>query len=300
MTDKPSTQNSTNVRSQMQSQLARGGLRLLSWVAPEVAARQAERMFLSPRRHARPERENEWLASAERGEVRYRTSLLPTYSWGHGPAVLLVHGWEGRATQLGAFVPALLAAGYRVVAVDMPGHGAAAPALSSAADFAFAMTTIVQRLGPFEAVIAHSMGGAATALSHALRPFSARLVLIGAPRGPSSFFGGFMSYLGLGQTVRARVERRIVRRYGMPFSALDVADFGVRVTSPVLLIHDRGDKEVPFTHAQAFLDALPSIELVATEGLGHRRILRDPGVIALAVHFIGRRTQERVSLSPAA
>jgi pimeloyl-ACP methyl ester carboxylesterase len=300
MTDKPQAQNSTNVRSRLKTRLLRRGLRVLSWLAPELAALQAERMFLRPRRHARPERENDWLASAERGEVRYRKALLPTYSWGRGPAVLLVHGWEGRATQLGAFVPALLAAGYRVVAVDMPGHGAAEPALSSEADFAFAMTTIIQRLGPFHAVIAHSMGAAATTLSHALRPFQGRLVLIGAPRGPRSFFNAFMNYLGLASSAGARVERRIVERYGMPFSALDVADYGARVTLPVLLIHDRGDKEVPFAHAQAFLDALPNANLVATEGLGHRRILRDPAIIDLAVQFIGRADQIELRLSPAA
>src|SRR5690349_4240764 len=131
MTDKPDAQNSTNVRSKLRTEMTRRGMRALGAIAPELTARWAERMFLSPRRHARPEREHEWLASARRGEVRYRTSLLPTYSWGQGPAVLLVHGWEGRATQLGAFVPALLEAGYRVVAVDMPGHGAADAALSS-------------------------------------------------------------------------------------------------------------------------------------------------------------------------
>ena len=42
------------------------------------------------------------------------------YSWGSGPTVLLVHGWEGRGSQLSAFAPALVKAGFRVVAVDMP------------------------------------------------------------------------------------------------------------------------------------------------------------------------------------
>jgi pimeloyl-ACP methyl ester carboxylesterase len=275
-------------------------MRVLARVAPALAARSAERMFLRPRRHARPQRESEWLASAERGEVRYRTALLPTYSWGKGPTVLLVHGWEGRATQLGAFVPALLAAGYRVLAVDMPGHGAAEPALSSLADFAFALTTITQRLGPFHAVIAHSMGGAAATLSYAMRPFTGRLVLIGAPRGPRSFFDAFMNYLAVPAEISARVERRIVARYGLPFRALDVADFGARVALPVLLIHDRADREVPFAHAHAFLDALPSVTLVATDGLGHRRILREPCVIESAVHFIGRTNDMTLSLSPAA
>lgn len=293
--------NSTNVRpkTELQLQLTRGVLRALSVIAPEATASWAERKFLTPRRHPRPERESEWQASAERGEVRYRKTLLPTYSWGAGPRVLLVHGWEGRATQLGAFVAPLVAAGYRAVAVDMPGHGAARPALSSVADFALALTTILERLGPFHGVIGHSMGGAAAAVSYALRPAVERLVTIGAPRGPQRFLESYMRHLGLNAAQSARVARRIERRYGMPLARLDVADFGARVVLPTLVIHDRGDKEVLFDHALAISESLPSAALHATEGLGHRRILRDAAVIEQAVRFVTAPAATR-SVSPAA
>lgn len=47
-------------------------LRALSWLTPELTARWAERQFLTPRRHARPEAEQTWLERAERGQLRYR------------------------------------------------------------------------------------------------------------------------------------------------------------------------------------------------------------------------------------
>jgi pimeloyl-ACP methyl ester carboxylesterase len=290
---------STNVRPYGAGALQRG-MRALALIAPDLAARWAERMFLTPKRHARPAWEEAWAARAERGEVRYRTHLLPTYSWGSGPAVLLVHGWAGRATQLAAFIPALLESGFRVVAVDFPGHGEARDALSSVADFADAMRTVQQRLGPFHAVIGHSMGGAATALSYTLRPFSARLVLIGAPRSPQPFFDAFTRYLDLDDAASARVARRIEQRYGFPFAALDVSHFGARVALPTLLIHDRGDKEVPFEHARAIANALPEATLVPTEGLGHRRILRDASIIDTTIRFIVQTEPARLSWSPAA
>lgn len=296
---KPSPINSTNVRSELTLRLGRSALRRVSAVAPELVAGWAERKFLTPRKHARPERESEWLLSAQRGEVRYRDALLPSYSWGAGPRVLLVHGWEGRATQLGPFVPALVAAGYQAVAVDMPGHGAAAPALSSEADFAFALTTIIQRLGPFHAVIGHSMGGAAAALSYSFRPATERLVTIGSPRGPQRFLDSYMRYLGLDAAQTARVARRIERRYGIPLAQLDVAAFGPRVTLPTLVIHDREDKEVLFDHALALSETLPAATLSVTEGLGHRRILRDAAVIEQAVRFVSAGPA-RLSISPAA
>lgn len=293
-------ENSTNGRSEIARQLARGAWRAMGAVAPELAAGWAERQFLTPRRHARPERESEWLSSAERGEVRYRTVPLPTYSWGSGPSVLLVHGWEGRATQLGAFVPKLIGAGYRAVAVDMPGHGAARPSLSSEADFAFALTAILQQLGPFQGVIGHSMGGAAAALAYALHPAVERMVMIGAPRGPQRFLEAYMQHLGLDAAQTARVARRIERRYGVPLAQLDVANFGPRVTLPTLVVHDRHDKEVLFDHALAISEALPAATLSVTVGLGHRRILRDAAVVERAVAFIAGARHERLSISPAA
>ena len=50
---------------------------------------------------------------------------LHAYDWGSptDPVVLLVHGMEGRALQLGKFAPALVGRGLRVVSIDMPGHG---------------------------------------------------------------------------------------------------------------------------------------------------------------------------------
>ena len=61
------------------------------------------------------------------------------WSWGDGPAVYLVHGWAGVGGQLAAFVPPLLAGGFRVVTFDAPGHGASAGRRSSIIHFADAL-----------------------------------------------------------------------------------------------------------------------------------------------------------------
>jgi pimeloyl-ACP methyl ester carboxylesterase len=54
----------------------------------------------------------------------------------------------------------------------------------------------------------------------------------------------------------------------------------------LLVIHDRADREVPFVHGERLAALWPEAELHAPTGLGHRRILRDPAVIADAVRFI--------------
>jgi hypothetical protein len=43
---------------------------------------------------------------------------------------------------------------------------------------------------------------------------------------------------------------------------------------------------MPVTHATAIAAAWPDAELYLTSGLGHRRILADPGVVAAVVRFV--------------
>ena len=82
----------------------------------------------------------------------------------HGRAVLLVHGWGGYSYSFAEMIPALVHAGYRVVALELPGHGLsdkpADPSWYSEASLTRVLVEVVdrERLGPF-AYIGHSMGG---------------------------------------------------------------------------------------------------------------------------------------------
>jgi len=55
---------------------------------------------------------------------------------------------------------------------------------------------------------------------------------------------------------------------------------------PLLVLHDREDGEVPFADGDAIAAAWPGASIEPTEGLGHRRILRAPHVLARAVEFV--------------
>jgi pimeloyl-ACP methyl ester carboxylesterase len=218
--------------------------------------------------------------------VRHGNLTLPIFVWGTGPTVLLVHGWEGRSTQLGDFVPPLVASGHRVVAVDLPGHGSAPLARISVPGFAQALASVFRQIGPVKSVVAHSAGAAATVLAYTLVPYDARLALISPPRGPQFFFDQFSSYMSLAKETQVLFEASLVRRFGQSLKSLDVTAFGSTVPLPALVVHDRDDKYVPASHGQAFADSLPNAKLILTEGLGHQRILRAPHVIEHVLHFV--------------
>ena len=82
----------------------------------------------------------------------------------HSPAVLLVHGWGGYTYSFAEMIPALLHAGYRIVALELPGHGLSDKPAEESWYSGESLTRIVvqvverERLGPF-AYVGHSMGG---------------------------------------------------------------------------------------------------------------------------------------------
>jgi pimeloyl-ACP methyl ester carboxylesterase len=92
--------------------------------------------------------------------------------------------------------------------------------------------------------------------------------------------------LSLSDSVRTNVERRLARRFGVAPEALHVAKVAPNMRTPLLLVHDQDDREVPFACGEAIAESWPGATLIRTQGLGHRRILRDPKVIEQAVRFV--------------
>src|SRR5687768_6915442 len=93
-------------------------------VAPQLVERWAFNRFMTPRRQALGASDRALLGRARSFDVLLpRGGRVAAWSWGEGPAVLLVHGWESRAAQLGAFVAPLVENGFSAVAFDAPAHG---------------------------------------------------------------------------------------------------------------------------------------------------------------------------------
>ena len=281
--------NSTNVRP--------GGhgmppsprlLGLLSRLAPPLAAAAAEPIFLATRRFPAPEPERELLAEGVAGWVRSGSRTLRCWRWGRlsSPAVLLVHGWNGRGGQLGALVSPLLAAGYRVVTFDASGHGHSDGHSSSMPRLATEIEAVAAAHGPLHGIVAHSLGGLSTVMALARGLHARRAVLIAAPAYPRKWFDQMAERLALSSRARARLLRRFRRRFGHGFDELAGPRLSRHLGTSALLIHDRDDREVPPSASHEIASAWPGAQLLLTRGLGHRRILTDPATIESVVRFI--------------
>lgn len=275
----------------MNWKLLRAAQQALGTVSPELSARWARRLLMRTRETA--PRAWEWpaLESAERIRLRCGLSAL---SWrapdtpDTAPLALMLHGWDGRASQFAALVGPLVAAGWRVVALDGPAHGGSPGREAHPVAFAYALRTAAAELGPVEALVAHSMGAGASAYALSLGLQVRRVVLVG---GPSSFRGvllRFAAQIGLTRRARTRFLEIVGRHTGVPVDDLDIAHLAQRLATPALIVHDRGDPIVPFADARALASAWPGAELLATAHLGHWRVLYEPAVVGRIVGFVTR------------
>ena len=268
-------------------------LRILSAVAPALASRQAWQLFCTPRRLPVKPWEAPVLATARRRTVdNPETGPVAVYEWGAAaaPAVVLVHGWEHRASFWRVWVLPLLAAGYRVVALDGPAHGASGGRQTTLTGFGGAVQAVVDTVGEVRAIVAHSFGAASVAELPVRLPAAAplpRLVLLSTPVSPRVVAARFADFLNLSNDVVERFAGHIQQTTGRAADSFAAAAAGPSIgAEKVLVLHDEGDEIVPFVEGQQIVAAWPGAVLHATRGLGHNRILRDAAVVQSVVAFI--------------
>ena len=273
--------------------LLRAWMRLLSRTAPSRAVSLFDRLWFSALRNAHRADTEAWLAQAEPLDVRVHGRRVAAWSRGHGPTVLLVHGWGGNAGQMRALADPLLARGFRVVLFDAPAHGSSDPSRLggrrvSMLEIADALRVVAAAAGPIAGLVAHSGGCTATAL--ALRDGwrgPQRIAFVAPFALPSEAIEPFGRAIGASAGVTARFRAMVERRFGRPWTDFDMPGLASRrAVPPLLVIHDRNDREVPPFHGRSVARAWPGARLFETRGLGHRRVLRDAEIASEIAGFL--------------
>jgi pimeloyl-ACP methyl ester carboxylesterase len=269
----------------------RVSFRLMNASAP-LAALVAKRLFFRPRRKRARKLEAE---DVELSEVRVNGKRVQIYEFGAGPPVLIVHGWESSVSRLAPLIRDIVAAGFRVVTFDNPAHGESGGVDTDPIEVTTVIHHLAARHGVFAAGVAHSFGAAC--LANALREglVCERLVLFAAPASVDMIISMFSLLLGLSPDVRSRLRALIAQRFEPLIIErdLDVAASIARAALPTLILHDLADKSVPFDEARRLRSLHPGARLVATKGLSHYGVIRDPRAIAACLEFLGQSAASR-------
>ncbi len=239
---------------------------------------------LTPKRRAR-QRLAEPLQRAQQVEVETPSGKIAAWRLGEGPAVLLVHGWQDDNSLWGPLIHALADIGIASVAFDLPGHGFSTGSNCTPVAASEAIEAVARELGPIDAVVTHSFGGPATGFA-LMNGFSVRrVVLVAAPRGRNKGWFRMAEERGIPVEVVHRARELYANDVGPERANFDLAN----VASPVetLVLHSMDDDAVEWDdNSQVIAQQWPNAELVLCDGLGHRMIAQDRGVIERIVTFV--------------
>jgi pimeloyl-ACP methyl ester carboxylesterase len=184
------------------------------------------------------------------------------------------------------FVDPLTEEGFEVWMIDAPAHGESeGPALVLPQKAAL-LRAAGQRLGGIHAMVAHSFGAAAAALASRDSAVADRLALIAPPGDMLFFTRAFAQALGFSPRVHDLMIDGFERRHAMAFESLRADAVEMAQPTPTLIVHDRSDESVPFDHSELLHSAWVGTRLLRTDGLGHKGVLSDPGVVAEVVRFV--------------
>ena len=292
--------NSTTVRIHLSHAVTRIGVSLAVAVAPAWTARKVSQWFITPPRILHTPRELQTLTHGTRLSVATPIGKLAIWRFGNPahPAIITSHGWGGRGAQFREFVPALTTAGYQVVLFDHVSHGYSDGTEAPITDFARGVSAVAKHLEGQGVTIAgfigHSLGcaGIGIALRHDLKHLkNIRVVQIAPPASLIRYSRFFAKTLGLSERIRAAMQWRLEQKIGVSWSEFEMPHAAASLTAKALVVHDQNDHDVRIESGLAVARAWPDARFKRTFGLGHRKVLRDSGVVTATVDFLQDRVQ---------
>jgi len=265
--------------------------KIMSRLSPSNTAKGALNKFIRPRRSQL----KSWENNAETLGIRFAISNeISAIRWlplsgdtsAEPKTLLLVHGWESRATQMYGLVPKLLALGYKVIGVDMPAHGHSTGKISHAEAFVQTVLLTQEKLGVFDAVIGHSLGAGASSLALSRGLLTKKLVLISGPSSIENVLRNFSKFVGLNNRATEKFLDHASKMVGKQPAEMDAINSTSDIEVSTLIIHDHHDFEVPISESKRLIPKFVNAELYTTSGLGHRKILKSEKVIEKISDFL--------------
>lgn len=216
----------------------------------------------------------------------FKGGFLSTRVWGksENKTVLLVHGWAANQTDMFLYVPSLLDAGFKVVAMDLPAHGESSFDVAGLNHLGDAVLAVGNAHGQLEGVIAHSVGCAATQLAIASGLRVGRVVILASPNDYEAKTYGFAKHMGFSEEQISEFIAAL-REFDVRVEIRSV-DFVPNFDMPVLIVHSEDDAVIPISVGEQLAAYWKNSIFLRVNGLNHRGVLRDKFVIESAIKFL--------------
>lgn len=263
--------------------------KFLQFFSNNLASNFALKVFTTPPKFKVPEREEMMRKSAKNISVNVPSiqKEVNIYEYGFSKTkILLVHGWAGRGTQLYEIADKLLEHGMMVISVDLPAHGLSNGKNTNLPECIATLEHLNEKYGPFEAAIGHSFGGITLLASLAKKEYLNKLAVIGTEASNIKILDLFVEKLKLKPRISKIMRKQIKSKFKVDLESLAAMVSSKKVRIPTLVVHDTQDNDVDVSSAYKIRQNLANGKLIITNGLGHRKILRDHNTINSIIGFL--------------
>ena len=280
---------STNVRFIGSRQRGTQLLLTALWhLAPNVTKNIILKRFFKPKSYALTPFEQQYLKNGTPFHIHVHDKDIRCWKWGQGPGILFVHGWNGRGVNFAYFFKSVIDAGYSVITYDAPAHGESEGQVTNYFELSDTVRSFLDPSHGFniQSIIAYSIGGSATINCISKDNPSVDAVLIAPALKLKELLFNAFNYHGVPEVAYRNLVADMERYYGYDVHQ-DNPDVLVKyISSKMLIVHDKDDRTIPYTDSKRLSEKTDNFYLHTTEGLGHKRILRDNNVIDVITTYL--------------
>lgn len=247
----------------------------LESISPRLVAKLGYRAFNNPQVKKYRPFEKAINDQAEKSFMDFQGGKIARYTWGEGEkTALLVHGWEGRASNFGQVIPRLLEKGYRVIGFDAPGHGQSGRAKNPFKTFLALIHYMLQEES-YDLLVSHSAGSALTIWGlQKLDLLIPQVIICTVPDRLEDRFQMTIDQLGLGPRTKELMMQLFKAETGLDAGKLVTSQLVREIRfDTVLFISDVNDRVLPLDWTQAVQRSVPNSELMLLNNTGHFRML---------------------------
>lgn len=248
------------------------GINILSWFAPNQAAKIALKLFCSPQKGHIKEHELGYLAQFEKKMVNSPEGRVATFRKnGTGKKVLFCHGWESNSYRwrkvtayLDKYAPDL-----DIMMMDAPGHGGTESSVFTAVHYK-EMINAVNSAYKADMIVGHSVGAFSVALY--LQDFdhqAKRAILLAPPDELDLVTKNYFKMMGYTHRIRKYYDQVVKDKFPHDIYYYNASDFAKNFEIPGVVIHDKADSINYYFEGEAVASEWKEGELISIEGTDH-------------------------------
>lgn len=264
-------------------------LNVTAYIVPKYSVKKSFEIFCTPARlNLKPEQISFLNTAVNEDMIMSDGQRIRTYKWGNGPKkVLFSHGWQSHSFRWIKYINELQKNDhYTIYAFDAAAHGQSSGKLLNMPLYSQYIEEFIERYGEMDYHVGHSMGGFAILYTffrlQDLKPTG--IVILASPGNVTEYVDYYRGLLNMNNKSYQLLLQYFqdLFKYDPDLFRSDL--FAKKINSRGLIIHDKGDLETSYAHAELLHKSWKHSALHTTEGLGHK--LRSDDVVDKVIAFI--------------